>query len=169
MTGVKDIVVEIIALSGNRLVGRTRLQKTVYLLDLCGMESGAAYYYFNFGPFSDDVANAISDAQFSGEVMESTEHRMIDGAPFSVFTGTKSLSSDKLGKIPIESAKKIIDKLAAAPSVILELAATIHWLYSIEHIVDWRSELRRRKGSKTYGGRAEEAGRLLEHLGIQIV
>jgi len=40
----EDIVVGIVALNAGRLVGKTRLQKTAYLLEKCGMNAE-----FNFG------------------------------------------------------------------------------------------------------------------------
>lgn len=167
MAEIKDLIVDMIALSGGRLVGRTRLQKTVYLLDTQGLKSGAAYYYYNFGPFSDDIADAISDGKFAGELSEKTDYRQVDGSPFSIFECHKPVDGfETLGGLDREKARTLLEKLKAANSTVLELAATIHWLRFIEKVQDWRTELKRRKGAKTEGGRVEQAVALLGELGV---
>jgi uncharacterized protein YwgA len=169
MSTIDDVIVDIVALSGGRLVGRTRMQKTVYLLDAKGLNSGAAYYYYNFGPFSDEVADGISDGKFAGRLEEKTDYRRSDGSPFSIFQTAKSSAEvGKLGSLPKEDAVRLLDRLNSKSSTVLELAATIHWLTIIEKVGDWRSELKRRKGSKTEGGRMDEAAGLLAEFGLAI-
>jgi uncharacterized protein len=166
---LEEILVDVVALSGGELVGRTRLQKTVYLLDAVGMQSGASYYYHNFGPFSDDVADAISDAKFLGALVERSSQRQSDGSPFSIFsTPTAAGSAGKVGSIDKEKAGQLLMRFKALNATVLELAATIHWLKFVESIEDWRSELKRRKGSKTEYGRLEQAAALLAALGFKL-
>jgi phage regulator Rha-like protein len=50
--------------------------------------------------------------------------------------------------------------------MVLELAATIHWLAFVERFDDWREELLKRKGAKTEQGRSDDALRLLAELNI---
>lgn len=167
MSTLPELIIDIISLSGRKLVGRTRLQKTVYLLDACGLNSGASYYYYNFGPFSDDVANGISDGKFSDLIQEETSYRQIDGSPFSIFKTQKTPDTiRKLGSLNVEKAKQMLEKLNSTSAVVLELAATIHWLQFIERVPDWRTELQRRKGSKTGNGRADQAQSLLNEMGF---
>lgn len=169
MDDVAQIVVDIVALSGGRLVGRTRMQKTVYLLDVLGLKSGASYYYYNFGPFSDEIANGISDSKFNGVLNEETEYRISDGSPFSIFKSEMSPTQiHQIGALSVEKVKPILQRFASCNSTVLELAATIHWLAHVEEISDWRSELVRRKGSKTQNGRMEKAAELLKELGVRL-
>jgi uncharacterized protein len=169
MADIANVIVDIVALSGGKLVGRTRMQKTVYLLDVVGLGSGAAYYYYNFGPFSDEVANGISDSKFGGNLIEETENRMSDGSPFSIFKAAKPAEQiNSVGRLPAEQAKRLLQRFAMSNATVLELAATIHWLSQIERVPDWRGELVRRKGSKTQNGRMDRAAALLNALGVHV-
>jgi uncharacterized protein YwgA len=169
MADVARLVVDVVALSGGRLVGRTRMQKTIYLLDVLGMRSGASYYYYNFGPFSDEIANGISDSKFSGVLVEETEYRMSDASPFSIFKSDKfSEQAHQVGALPADKVTGILQRFASCNSTVLELAATIHWLAQVEKVSDWRGELVRRQGSKTQNGRMEKATELLGELGVRL-
>jgi uncharacterized protein YwgA len=169
MADVARLIVDIVALSGGKLVGRTRMQKTVYLLDVLGLRSGASYYYYNFGPFSDEVANGISDGKFGGTLFEETEYRMSDGSPFSIFKVEKSSQQIReVGALPAERVSSVLQRFASCNSTILELAATIHWLARVEKVSDWRGELVRRKGTKTQNGRMDRAAELLAELGVSV-
>jgi uncharacterized protein YwgA len=169
MSNIQDLVVDLVALSGGRLVGRTRMQKSVYLLDAKGLNSGAAFYYYNFGPFSDEIADGISDSKFAGALIEKTEHRQSDGSPFSIFeTGKQADQVTALGSLPLAEAKGLLDRLGTASSTVLELASTVHWLVTVEKVADWHTELKKRKGAKTEGGRVNNAVKLLSELGFAI-
>ena len=167
MPSIPGLITDAVALAGGRMVGRTRIQKTIYLLDNMGLSSGATFYYHNFGPFSDDVANGIVDEKFEGQIREQLELRQADGSPYSVFsTSKKSDDVDRLGNLRSEVARAAIKKMNEATSTVLELAATIHWLAFVEQSEDWRAELIRRKGAKTQGGRIEQAVALLQEFNL---
>jgi uncharacterized protein len=169
MADVARLVVDIVALSGGSLVGRTRMQKTIYLLDVLGLRSGASYYYYNFGPFSDEIADGISDSKFTGVLIEEIKHRMSDGSPFSIFrTDEISDQVHKIGALPAEKVKSVLQRFASCNATILELAATIHWLAKVEQVADWQKELVRRKGTKTQNGRMDRAIELLGELGASL-
>src|SRR5437879_1961262 len=53
----------LVKLNGGRLVGRTRLQKSVYLLRLCGVDLGFDFDYHYYGPYSEELASAARDAE----------------------------------------------------------------------------------------------------------
>jgi len=38
------------------------LQKTIYLLDQLGLNSGFEYQYYHYGPYSRELDNAVLDA-----------------------------------------------------------------------------------------------------------
>jgi uncharacterized protein YwgA len=169
MADVARLVVDIVALSGGSLVGRTRMQKTIYLLDILGLKSGASYYYYNFGPFSDEIAAGISDGKFGGMLVEETKHRMSDGSPFSIFRTDKiSEQIREVGALPAEHVKSVLQRFTSCNATVLELAATIHWLAKVEQVIDWQKELVRRKGSKTQNGRMDRAIELLRELGVHL-
>ena len=64
----KEIVVNLIALYGGELVGRTRLQKQAYLLHRCGGQFQLNFVYHHYGPYSFDLADGLTDARVEGQI-----------------------------------------------------------------------------------------------------
>jgi hypothetical protein len=92
------------------------------------------------------------------------EHRKTDGARYSIFVANQSDNPPSFSYLVDEALRDRAKKLASANVTVLELAATAHWLKQVEKIEDWRTEIVRRKGSKTADGRLEEALALLQEL-----
>jgi uncharacterized protein len=167
MTEREDIVAAIIAAAGGRLTSRVRLQKIVYLLDQLGLRSGFEFEYYNYGPYSRELDNATADAQAFELIEERFEHRHSDGARYSVFDLKKNaVSLDAFGDLGQVRASQLVGSFAGMNITVLELAATVHWLWRVEHIRDWRREIERRKSSKVGGGRLERAVELLRSLSL---
>ncbi|MCP8938526.1 hypothetical protein NK718_08365 [Alsobacter sp. SYSU M60028] len=165
MPELDHLVVGTVALAGGELVGRIRLQKVVYLLDQLGMKSGAPFEYHHYGPYSEAISDAVTDAKFWGNISEVVSFRIADGAPYSSFrTQPKTPEPLQLGDLSAEDAKKYLAKFAGCTSTVLELAATVHWLAFVEKVPDWRTEIEVRKAGKTGNGRLEKALALLSDL-----
>lgn len=162
----ETIVAGVVAAAGGRLTGRVRLQKVVYLLDRLGLQSGFSYEYHHFGPFSRELDSATADAQAFLGLREEFAHRDIDGARYSVFSFSGNVSDDAFGSVGRERAHSLIGNFVATNVTVLELAATIDWLWREERLVDWRTELVKRKGQKLQNGKLERAVELLETLGL---
>jgi uncharacterized protein YwgA len=137
-----------------------RLQKLVYLLDQLGLESDFSFSYYHYGPYSEDLADALEDEVIFRRVGIETRRRS-DGVPFFVFRVEARSGATFSPKIV--SAIKAIQSRSA---MVLELAATIHWLAFVERAENWREELIGRKGAKTEQGRSDDALRLLTELNI---
>lgn len=156
-------VSDIVCAAGGRLVSRIRLQKIAYLLDQMGSDSGFSYSYYHYGPYSKDIETAVLDAEAFNFIEEAFEYRKTDGARYSVFvnkgSSKKCISEDRL--------REAVKQLSKVNVTVLELAATAHWLANIEKASDWKAEIKRRKGSKTDGGRLEEATELLNKFGLE--
>ena len=165
MSQLDDLVTNTVALSGGELVGRIRMQKVIYLLDQLGMKSGAAFEYHHYGPYSEAVSDAVTDAKFWGKLKEAVSFRVADGAPYSTFK-TSNPAPAQLGNLSADNARHYLGKFAECSSTVLELAATAHWLDFKEHVPDWRAELEVRKAGKTGSGRLEQAVALLRSLGL---
>lgn len=165
MPELNQLLVDAVALAGGELVGRIRLQKVVYLLDQLGMNSGAPFEYHHYGPYSESVSDAVTDAKFWGHMKEAVSFRVADGAPYSSFK-TENPEPLQLGDLSAEDAKRYLAKFAGHTSTVLELAATVHWLLVKEGRVDWRGEMEVRKAGKTGNGRLEKAVDLLENLNL---
>lgn len=163
----EDHVAEIVAAAGGKLVSRIRLQKIAYLLDQIGNRSGFDYVYHHYGPFSRDLENAVLDAEAFELIREEEGRRASDGARYSIFTSGENIAEFKVlkdGKL-----REWTRRLAGENVTVLELAATAHWLVTYEHIQDWETEIRRRKGTKNDGGRLEKAKDLLRQLHLEPV
>ena len=163
MPELEQFVVGTVALAGGELVGRIRLQKVIYLLDHLGMNSGAPFEYHHYGPYSEALSDAVTDAKFWGHLNEAVSFRVSDGAPYSSFK-TENQPPAQIGELSAENAKLYLDKFAGQTSTVLELAATVHWLVFKEERADWRDEIEVRKVGKTSNGRLEKALALLEDL-----
>jgi uncharacterized protein len=165
MPELEELVVGAVALAGGELVGRIRLQKVIYLLDHLGMNSGASFEYYHYGPYSEAVSDAVTDAKFWGHLNEAVSFRVADGAPYSSFK-TENQPPTQIGELSAENAKLYLDKFAGQTSTVLELAATVHWLAFKEERADWRDEIEVRKVGKTSNGRLEKALALLVDLNL---
>jgi len=159
-------VADIVAATGGRLVSRVRLQKLAYLLDQLGARSGFNYVYHHYGPYSRDLDAAIFDAEADKLVEEQIEHRQSDGARYSIFVALSPADSPGFSYLSDPKLRERARELAAKPVTVLELAATAHWLAHTEKVDDWRTEIVRRKGTKTGAGRLDEAFKLLTELGL---
>lgn len=167
MPELDQLVVGTVALAGGELVGRIRLQKVVYLLEQLGMNSGVPFEYHHYGPYSEAISDAVTDAKFWGHISEAVSFRVADGAPYSSFkTHSEAPEPAQLGDLSAEDARGYLAKFAGCTSTVLELAATVHWLAFIEKVPDWRAEIQVRKAGKTDNGRLDKALVLLSDLGL---
>ena len=165
MPQLDDLVVGAVALSGGELVGRIRMQKIIYLLDQLGMKSGAEFVYHHYGPYSEAVSDAVTDAKFWGKIKEVVSFRVFDGAPYSSFI-TEVSAPVALGSLSADDAMKFLSKFAGYTSTLLELAATVHWLTFVEKVPNWRSEIGIRKPDKIGNGRLDKALALLRDIDL---
>ncbi len=160
----QETAVAIVALNEGRLVGRTRLQKTAYLLDQCGMRSRLSYQYHYYGPYSFELADGWATAESAGHLkLESKPGR--HGVPYTVFITPHSPPA-KLGALPAARAKEILARLAKEPDVVLELAATLRFFANRPDVDDPEAEVRRRKPVKSTPGKLAAARTLLNDLGL---
>lgn len=162
----EKLIRAVIAAAGGRIVGRIRLQKVLYLLDQLGLNSGFTYEYHHYGPYSDELFQAVDFAKAFDLIDERIENRKSDGVRYSIFElkGDISVSPfDDLGMPKIQGALTLMNGVNAT---VLELAATAHFLERFERRDDWKDEIVRRKGIKTEGGRLDRAIELLKELNL---
>jgi uncharacterized protein YwgA len=163
-------IAHLIRAAGGSIVGKVRLQKVVYLLDQIGMNSDFEFRYHHFGPYSAALSDAVDDATIFDEVEETTRTRASDGVPYSVYeVGDSAVlpeNAGALGDLKFDDARQAIRVMNKYSATVLELAATINWLVSVEDEEDWRTEVKNRKGAKTAGGRIDEALKLLRELDL---
>jgi uncharacterized protein YwgA len=157
----------LVVAAGRQVPGRVRLQKLVYLLDQIGLESGFTFEYHHYGPYSEALAEQVEDDHIFGKLQIEPRRRVSDGVPYVVFHASEPGDGERLETRPAaDRIFKALPKLMKASATVLELAATMHWLATVEGRSDWREELVRRKVVKTEGGRDQKGLDLLHSLGL---
>ena len=167
ITAEEKVVVALISLCGNEIVGRTRFQKQAYLLDRCGADFGFRFDYHHYGPYSFALADGWVDARAEQRI--TIEERLGRySIRYSIFRTPESTEPpSNIGKLPAETARKLLDKMQEVSDIVLELAATIAFFradgYDEREAAD---ETRERKSIKAENGRLEKAQRFLKDIGL---
>ena len=144
--------------AGGELIGRTRLQKTTYLTQLAGFSKDFVFGYKHYGPYSEELAEAIEIAAGLSIVNED-ERRADWGGRYSIYR----FGGEELVDCPENADRQSFIRAAARiGSIELELAATAAFLYSAEGFGkdgngDPWAETARRKPEKAGEGRLEKA------------
>lgn len=156
-------VAALVKAAGGRLVGRVRLQKIAYLIQQVRPEDvgDLEWSYHHYGPYSEKLDEQLIFAKLFNLIEEERKPRSSDGALYSIFKLGQGASEVPE---PPATVRRWVQYLQDKDSIILELAATAHWLFEKEQIADWREELRRRKTWKVEDGRLEKALELLKDL-----
>ena len=162
MSDLVDAVAAVVRLNGGELVGKTRLQKTIYLLEAMKLGFGADFDYHNFGPFSSELAFAADDAVALG-YLETDQRRGYHAVPYSVFRVTKATPdcSDHSGA---EARRQALAVISCYPASVLELAATAVYLREHGYADSYWVEVRARKPLKATDDRLSKAKALLRDL-----
>jgi hypothetical protein len=139
----KDIekAADIIRDAGGKVVGRTRLQKIAYLLELTGLGEGFEFEYKHYGPYSEQLANAVAIATVTRLISEE-ERSTTWGGTYSVFT----VDSATTGNVP-DARLQLISRATSIDPITLELAATAAF-FAAEGEPDPWGETARRKSEK---------------------
>ena len=163
-----DIAVNLITLSGGRIVGRTRIQKAAYLLDRCGAKTELRFTYHYYGPYSFDLAEGWEDAWAEGRIIiEERAGRF--GIPYSIFkVKDADDGTTNLGGLPADVARAQLAKMAAVSNIVLELASTMVYLQEEGYGDQTIKELKIRKPLKATDGLITKANNLLQDLGLAL-
>ncbi|HLZ05206.1 MAG TPA: hypothetical protein VKR55_24035 [Bradyrhizobium sp.] len=144
MAATKEVwakAAEIVRDAGGRVVGRTKLQKIAYLLELCGLGGGFQFSYRHYGPYSEELAEAIKVASAFGLVTE--EERQADwGGIYSIYSSSEGSSDQSNARTQFARAA------AQFGAVELELAATAAYLRAVERCAEPWKETKRLKPEK---------------------
>jgi len=134
---------DIVRDAGGKVVGKTRLQKMAYLLEVSGLGSGFPFEYRHYGPFSEELANAVVIAQIAGLITEE-EHTASWGGSYSIFNSVSGASNPHVNAARL----RILALGSEANPISLELAATAAYLAAKEKNGDPWAETERRKPEK---------------------
>lgn len=166
MEKFKWLAAVIAAHPDHKVVGRTRLQKTVKLLQRLGAPMDYDYMIHFYGPYSEGVQADIGLLETFGFV-EEKQHIAQDGSPYFVLHAMEPATA--LVKRPdVTKFTAAIQTMSEADPVVLELAATYDAFR--ESGQDHKSaleRLERKKGVKCEQGRTDKALDLLKKLGLK--
>lgn len=147
----RQAAAEIVRDAGGQIVGRTKLQKVAYFLEVVGLGDGFHFRYLHFGPYSDDLADAIEMAEAFDLVTEE-ERRATWGGHYSIFTATAQAGERDHGQ-----RARFAEAASRMDSIELELAATAAYLRIVEEHDDPWAETARLKPDKAENGRLDKA------------
>jgi len=145
----------------HEVVGRTRLQKSIWLLQRLGMPTDYVYSLHFYGPYSEEVRADTSFAELSCSISESARTAQ-DGTEYFI------LSAEPSSSLPnVDQFRQHINILANEDPTVLELAATYDAFrkMGLGH-QDAIESLRAKKGPKCGAGREGQAISLLQRLGL---
>jgi uncharacterized protein len=158
--GTAKDVASIVSAAGT-IVGRTRLQKTVSLLELVGLGYGFSFEYYKFGPFSDELVVSL-DRAVDLDYVQEEERRANWGGRYSIFMTAQSHPTDNPGRDALIVLARDADAIA------LELAVTAAFLASEGSADAWR-EVAERKPEKAGAQNLTAAKKLYaKFLGVQV-
>src|SRR5688572_23343240 len=103
---------------GRRIVGRTKLQKAIKLLQRKGFPTDYAYTNYFYGPYSEGVHADIGLLRHFNLVDEE-EKTAQDGSVYYILTAVPDAELPE-----VRPFQPLIDRMDAAKPVVLELAAT---------------------------------------------
>jgi uncharacterized protein len=152
----------IYAHSEHTVEGRTRLQKTVRLLQRIGFPTDYTFSIYFYGPYSDGVASDVQSLKAIGYIEEKPVDFGSDVTRYEFRSCENELEDE------IEPFRDKIKLLENYDLVVLELAATYDsYLQMTGSKEDALVRLRHKKGEKCTPENEERALALLNALGLQ--
>ncbi len=148
---------------GRKVVGRTRLQKTIFLLEHKGLPTHYDYSLHFYGPYSEGLNTELRLAQQLGLIEE--EARKGEGNDYYVYRATESAVLPQMADF-----LPALQAIQNTPDVPLELAATYHAfrLMGYDH-AKALERLRWKKGpAKCTAENEQRALELLEQLELPV-
>jgi uncharacterized protein YwgA len=145
-----------------KVVGRTRLQKTIKLLQRVGLPTDYDFVLFFYGPYSEGIMADLGLLEVLGLVVEEEHPSTHGGTPYYTIQAKPEAVLSEVGRFHDQ-----INMMAATNAVALELAATYDAFRETgsDHN-DAMTRLRRKKGEKCTPPHVDEALSLLGNLGL---
>jgi uncharacterized protein YwgA len=154
-----DKAARIIRDAGGRVVGRTRLQKVAYLLELANLGDGFSFHYRHYGPYSEQLSQATELADLFGLIAEE-ERPTSWGGTYSIYSFVGNDASESS-----EVRRHLASSAVEADPIELELATTAAFLKAEGETDPWGETLRR-KPDKAEQDRLAKAKALYKRLRI---
>jgi hypothetical protein len=142
--------------AGGEIVGRTKLQKSVFFLKLAGFEVPFRFGYKHYGPYSEAFAEAVELAA-AVDLISERQQSASWGGTYSVY------SAAPIGDAAPNPRVQLLREAVNSDAVLLELAATAGYLAQEGSAEPW-AETARRKPDKSADGRLRHAKDLYRRL-----
>jgi len=146
-----------------QVCGRTRLQKTIKLLQSMGLETDYGYMLHFYGPYSEGLQAEIGLLEQMGLVIEDRLERKADDLPYFVIRAEPQAEIKEIA----DEFGEAIRLMAEAKVPVLELAATYvsfrEWQMTHDKALE---ATMRKKASSCVGNNVEKALELLEKLNL---
>ncbi|WP_442186275.1 hypothetical protein [Rhizobium leguminosarum] len=154
-----EIVTKVVNLNNNRLVGKTRLQKTFYFLEELDAGFGLTFDYYHYGPYSEDLNIATQDAEALG-LLNVDWKSTSAGTNYAIFYSKIRPEEEDIDKRRV----KILQVLDQYDSISIELAATADYLEKNGYGSEAWLETEARKPEKASTDRIDRAKNILKEL-----
>ena len=150
-------VAEIVRDAGGPIIGRTRLQKSVFLLSLAGFDDKFRFGYKHYGLFSEALADS-ADLAAAFDLVSEQRKESSWGGTYSIYSVNNLEGADT-------SARGVfLREAVASDPILLELAATAGYLFSEEKCKEPWAKTARLKPDKSADGRLDRAKDLYGRL-----
>ncbi|MDQ1279564.1 MAG: uncharacterized protein QG670_826 [Thermoproteota archaeon] len=115
------------------LTGRTKLQKILYLSNMCASNVIPDYKYYNYGPYSEMVSMEIENMRNNGWLEERSSKTQNDNVAYTYWLSrngneiTNSLAS-KFDEKTVKNTIELVESLNSLSTDELEIMATLVFL-----------------------------------------
>lgn len=122
-------IIQLLEATTNKIIkGRIHLQKLVYFCKAFGVDVDANYKLYIYGPYSQQVANALQDC-VTDDILEEAEGEIRKGKAFAKYYREKIENRNK--KLPSEDhaiVKKVLSLFGDIPTKQIEIDATTFFI-----------------------------------------
>jgi uncharacterized protein YwgA len=147
-----------------RVVGRTRLQKTIKLLQRVGLPTDYRFAIFFYGPYSEGIVSDVRLLECLGLVRESPMTHADSAGPAYVIEAAEVAERNE-----VQTFLPRIERLQQSDLVVLELAATLDAYREMgSEASEALERMRHKKASKWSEDREQRALALLTDLGLSL-
>lgn len=165
MKQLGESLVDIVTLNDQEIATKVRLQKTIYLLHSYGyleelVDPEFEYHYY--GPYSAKLARAADELEAT-KALKTHIRQGYHSEPYTVYQSDRDAPT-VLGQEMAERIRIALRLLREESSLVLEVAATIHFLRNHKSNRDAVGEVKRLKPKKASAHRIRRAERMLQNL-----
>lgn len=121
-------IVDLIKEKGGNIQGRVQLQKLVYFCKALGAEVNTSYKLYIYGPYSQQVANALQDC-VADDILIESNGLIQKGAEFESFLNYATDRGDTLSARSEEIVLDVLDSCKLFNTKDFEIVSTTFFIY----------------------------------------